>query len=170
MLQENGRTASVRSAEEVGMEHQENVRAVAPWGLSGADARAVLREHRQQILRYADLPAMPSEESATVASAVEEHALSVDDLPQDLERLIRQYERERPGVRLEPRRYLVVGEAKEGLVTLGGGDLPDDDELVTFAITETTMSCEAVHVRSRVLIAARTPPANAPPEDTPSVS
>jgi hypothetical protein len=113
---------------------------------------------------------MPSEESAAVASAVEEPALSIDDLPDDLQRLARDYQRQRPGVQLDPKRYLVIGEADKGLVASGGRDVPDDDALVSFAITETTVSCEAVHVRSRVLIAARTPPANAPPEDVPSFS
>jgi hypothetical protein len=56
------------------MQSRDNA-APSPWSIAGDQAGALLREHREQLLRYAELPAMPDVASQAVA---EPPALSLD--------------------------------------------------------------------------------------------
>ena len=136
------------------MDQPKNATPVAPsWGLSGNDAREVLRQHREHLLRYATVPPMPTDEAP--ARAVEEPVLSIDDLPDQLQRLVHRYESDWPNVRLVPRGYIVTGPTGDVPAPIGLGDVPAVDELVSFAVTETVVSSDKVEVRSHLLVAAR---------------
>jgi hypothetical protein len=130
------------------MQSRDNA-APSPWSIAGDQAGALLREHREQLLRYAELPAMPDVASQAVA---EPPALSLDVLPEAIQRLARDYEHGRPGVRLEPRQYLTVGDAP---VSRGAGGMPEADDLVTITVTETIATSDEIRVLSHVLVAAR---------------
>ena len=145
------------------MDQPENVASTTQsWGLSGDDAREALRQHREHLLRYANVPAMPADDSPAGADSREEPGLSVDDLPEQLQRLVRSYERDWPEVRLVPRGYIATGPTGDALPSIGLGEVPADDELVSFAVTETVMSSKSVQVRTHLFIAARVPSAVPP--------
>lgn len=79
--------------------------------------------------------------------------LTIDELPSDIQELVRRYEASHPGVRLWLLQYLSISAEPDKRAAEGIDDLPDDDNLVTLAITETVVSAELVEVHSRVLIA-----------------
>lgn len=136
-----------------------------PWSIAGDSARMLLRLHREQMLRYSDVPTLPARDAQnnrgdTLTPPRESRGeLSLATVPVGLQRMVQEYERDHPGVRLAPRRFLVVGDGEHVQVGSETADLPGEDELVSLVITETALDAVRVRVRSQLLIAALVPQA-----------
>jgi hypothetical protein len=112
-----------------------------------------MRLYREQLLTLEDISTEPASDLAAEARRPPEPTL--DDLPDDLRELAREYESSRPGVRLTPLRYITIGGA-DGLTVAGTADLPDDG-LVSLFVTRTIADADRAEVTSRVLLARAAP-------------
>jgi hypothetical protein len=121
----------------------------SPWSVSGDEAAELMRLHREQLRAFEDIP-RESEEGVR-AEARQPAELTLDDLPADLRRLVGEYERSRPGVRLTPLRYITIG-GPGGAAVAGAAELPDDG-LVSFVVTQTIADADRAEVTSRILVA-----------------
>jgi hypothetical protein len=124
----------------------------SPWSVSGDEAAELMRLHREQLRAFEDIPGEPEE--GVRAEARQPAELTLDDLPEDLRRLVGEYERSRPGVRLTPLRYITIGGpgGPGGAAVAGAAELPDDG-LVSFVVTQTIADAERVEVTSRIFVA-----------------
>ena len=134
---------------------QEHGGAAAPvWGASADVARTTLTVLRDQLLTYGSAPA---DDQATLNAATGPlQAPLSDELPDELARLVAEYEQGHPGERLTPVRLLSVGhtDALEP-AAFTAADLPAGDDLVLLSVTQTIAAAHLIEVRSRVLIARR---------------
>lgn len=127
----------------------------APWRVTGVEARDMLRLYREQLANVGPLPIDESAEERRGAAAPPPPQLSLTDLPADIRGLIAQYESSHPGQHLTPLGLATPG-ADETPSWISSGDLPEDDQLVILAITDTALDAGLAEVRSRVLYARRT--------------
>jgi hypothetical protein len=127
------------------------------WPTSPMEARLLLRRQREQVLQYAEMPEMLADDQAgAVRSGVEASGRGpLPALPERLQRLVDDYQRDHPAVRLVPRTYVGVDEG--GSTVVGAADVPAEDQLVSLGITETVLDADAVRVRSHLLLAAAIP-------------
>jgi hypothetical protein len=114
----------------------------------------MLRLYREQLANVGPLPIDESAEERRLAAAPPPE-LSVTDLPADIQGLIAQYESSHPGRHLTPLGLATPG-ADETPSWISSGDLPEDDQLVILAITDTALDAGLAEVRSRVLYARQT--------------
>jgi hypothetical protein len=131
--------------------------APAPWEVSGDRALELFWLYRQQLRAHSDVTGTTPQKKARSATPAGK-ALAAEDLPEELQRMVRHYERDHPGIRLEPLRYLTVGSPGEAKSSLAIEGLPSDNELIFLSVTETISVLERIAVRSLVLIAARHQP------------
>ena len=115
----------------------------SPWQMIGADAREVIRAYRREFTAQED--------------AVATQPIDLASVPEPLMRLFSEYQASHPGSELTPVFLLSLDAAGQSLA--GSGDLPGDDEMVLFNITETVASASIVRVYTYVLIAAAGEPA-----------
>lgn len=108
------------------------------WQTIGADARDVIRAYRREFTAQGDVMAT---RPVDLASA-----------PEPLMRLFHEYQASHPESDLTPVFLLSLDAAGQSLA--GYGDLPGDDEMVLFNVTETVASASIVRVYTHVLIAA----------------
>lgn len=113
----------------------------------------MLRLHREHLENVGPLPIDKSAEERRGAAAPP--ALSVGDLSADIQGLVAQYESSHPGQHLTPLGLATTG-ADETPSWISPGDLPEDDQLVILANTDTAVDAERAEVRSRVLYARLT--------------
>jgi hypothetical protein len=125
----------------------------SPWQVSGDEARELMRLHREQLRAYDSVPDEPPEEGVTAKKA-ERAELSLDDVGEDVRKLVAQYELSHPGVDIEALRYITVGGSEDAIVV--GVEELSDEELVTFVVTETIADDERAEVTSRMLVARAT--------------
>jgi len=83
--------------------------------------------------------------------------MSLDALPTELQRMVKEYEHNHPGFRLEPCRCLIVGAGEHQQISSGTEDLPGEDDLVSLVITESILDATQVRVSSQILMAAVVP-------------
>jgi hypothetical protein len=124
----------------------------SPWQVTGDEAREVMRLHREQLRNYDAVPAEPPKKGAKAKEKLPE--LSLDDVDEDVRKLVARYELSHPGVAIEPLRYIRVGGSEEATV-VGAEELADEG-LVTFVLTETIADDERAEVASRMLVARAT--------------
>lgn len=99
-------------------------------------------------------------EPSAAGEATEGAGTSVShSMPADIVRLIERYKAEHPGVRLIPLRYVSVGSPAESMAATIDAALPPDGDLVSLIVTETMVDAGRVEVRSRILLAGITRPA-----------
>jgi hypothetical protein len=125
----------------------------SPWQVTGEEARELMRLHREQLRSYDTVPAEPPEKGAK-AKKYEPSELSLDDVDEDVRKLVAQYALSHPGVDIEPLRYITIG-GSEAATVVGAEELADE-RMVTFVVTETIADDERAEVRSRVLVARAT--------------
>lgn len=133
-------------------EFEGTVAGPSAWSMSGEAATEQLRRHRHQLRAYAAIPTDPDagQQEAALRSAPR---LTLEELPGDIQELVRRYESAQPGVRLRLLQYLTITAEPDERAAEGIEELPDDDSLVTLVITETMLGADVVEVRSRMLIA-----------------
>ena len=124
-----------------------------PWQVTGEEARELMRLHREQLRTYDTVPAEPPKKGAK-AKKHKPPELSLDDVDEDVRKLVAQYELSHPGVGIEPLRYITVGGSEEATV-VGAEELADEG-LVTFVVTETIADDERAEVTSRMFVARAT--------------
>jgi hypothetical protein len=108
------------------------------WQTIGADAREVIRAYRREFAAHAEMTAIQPVDLASV--------------PEALMHLFHDYQASYPESELTPVFLLSVDAAGQSLA--GDGDLPGDDEMVLFSVTETVASASIVRVYTHVLVAA----------------
>ncbi len=108
------------------------------WQMIGADARDVIRAYRREFTAQGDVAAT--------------RPIDLTSVPEPLMRLFREYQASHPESELTPVFLLSLDAAGQSLA--GYGDLPGDDQMVLFSITETVASASIVRVYTHVLIAA----------------
>lgn len=135
-----------------------------PPAPSAADALQALRQYREQLLLYRDIPPLPPDDgdadedgpSRPTAEPTRE-PVALQDVPGQLRRLLADYERAHPEVRVVPVALFGSWEPEGELPTGRLDELPDEDEMVCFSVTETTLSASSAEVRTRTLVAAIAP-------------
>ena len=120
-----------------------------PWQVTGEEARELMRLHREQLRSYDTVPSEPPKKG-TKAKKIQPAELSLDDVEEDVRKLVTRYETSYPGVTIEPLRYLKVGGIEQATV-VGAEDLPDEG-LVPFVVSETIADDERAEVTSRMLV------------------
>jgi hypothetical protein len=125
----------------------------SPWQVTGDEARELMRLHREQLRTYDGVPPEPAKKGAK-AKEGKPRELSLDDVDEDVQELVAQYERSHPGVGIAPLRYITIG-GREKATVVGAQELADDG-LVTFVVTETIADDERAEVTSRMLVARAT--------------
>jgi len=131
------------------------------WSAPTGQAGEILRLHRAQVAVYTTEPSAAEgaeDESGRAAQRTQPvaPALSRDDLPPEMRQLLENYEASHSGVTLTPVRYVSIGAPGQSAMP-APGDLPPDAALVSLVLTQTIVDAEQIDVRSRVLLATRTP-------------
>jgi hypothetical protein len=123
------------------------------------DAREVVRQYRDQLALYLELPPLPPEDADTgEQQPPPERGVALEELPDSLRQLVADYERTHPDVRLVPLAVLRSGQAEQQALAAGSlVELPDEDSIVCFSVTETTLSAESAQVRTHTLVASLAP-------------
>src|SRR4249919_3073113 len=133
------------------MKGQRHQRVQPLWGASGGNARTLLAQLRQQVMRYADVPLAPTDVGPDAGKAAP--PMSVDNLPTEMQQLVKRYEKAHQGTAVQPIRLLSVGGPDDVGAAFIDADIPSNDELVLLVLTETAVSVDHVEVRSQVLVA-----------------
>jgi hypothetical protein len=124
------------------------------WAAPAGPVADLIRIHRDQVLAYTTVPSPASEGAGPPGTPP-----GLVSLPADIVRLVERYEAEHPGVRLMPLRYVSVGSPSESTAVTLDAALPSDSDLVSLIVTETMVDAGRVEVRSRILLAGITRPA-----------
>ena len=125
------------------------------WVSASSQSHELLRLHRDQVAAYATKPAQPQEDSEPTASASNMEPLNRECLPASMLQLIEKYEVGHPSAKLVPLRYISLGYPDE-VAPSCAAELPEDTALVSLVVTETVVDAQQIHVKTRVLLAART--------------
>jgi hypothetical protein len=115
---------------------------------------AVLGRQAQQIAFYTSVPAEARAGLALDAVSAAE-VMARTDLPSPIVRLLDEYERGHPGIQLRPLRLVQFDGRDPTVNPATSAPLPDVDQLVTFNVTETVVTPDALTVRSYLLLAQR---------------
>jgi len=138
------------------------------WGVTGTEARETLRAYGAQFAAHSR-PVMPvadegdddretgdsARPAPTEAPTLETRPIDVAALPAAIVRLMQEFRDRHQGAELSPVRYLTVGD--DGYAVAGNGELPAEDDLVLFSVTETVASSGSFSVTAHVLAAESGP-------------